>query len=683
MKKKTIKAVSTTMAALLVVSGIGYSMLYSKTEVASADTSEAEKKVEKAIKDNVSLGATGEDKEETVYVITDANGKATKTIVSDWLKNKDGSNTIKDKTDLKDVKNVKSNADYKTGSNNEIEWNADGKDIYYQGTTDKALPVDVKVTYLLDGKEMKPDEIAGKSGKVTIRFEYTNNQKQQVNINGKAVDLYTPFVMISGMVLPTDQFSNVEVTSGKVISEGNNQVVVGLAFPGVNENLNLASVLPNSDLQIPGSVEVTAQVENFSLLTTLTMGSANLLGKVNTDNIASTNDLKAAVTKIIESTNQLQSGAAQLKDGLGELLKNMDPYGAGMNQLSNGLYDINAGVGLLNQKMSEFVAGLNTALDGTKTLSQTVNDQILPGAQGVANGATLAANGVSQISAAFNNTTDANGNTVYGLTDGSAAVDQGVAQLQSKLNGMVTSIQSSIAANNEKANAITAVLQGGISPTTGAALTAEEVAGYTANLQQLGGANAALQTMLNQMDPATMSAEISQLKDGTANLASGVGRLQAGVNEYQGKVGELAAGANQLSAGIALLNEKVQKELQPGMQQLYDGGVLMQSSVGTLYAGTQKASAGMSELITNTGKIKTAISQLSAGSTTLSDGITQFKTQAIDKVSASLTGNLEDTVERLKATMTLSQSYNIYSMAADGKDSSVKFIYKTAEIKAK
>lgn len=684
MKKKTIKVVSTAMAALLVASGIGYSMLYSKTEVASADTSEAEKKVEKAIKDNVSLGATGEDKEETVYVIADANGKVTKTIVSDWLKNKDGSATITDKSDLKDIKNVKSDADYKTGKDNEITWNADGKDIYYQGTSDKQLPVDVKITYLLDGKEMKPDDIAGKSGKLTIRFEYTNNQKQQVAISGKSVDMYVPFTMISGMILPTEQFSNVAVNSGKVISEGNNQIVVGLAFPGMNENLDLASVIPNTDLKMPNTVEITADVENFSLMTTLTMGTSNLLGKVNTDSIGSTDDLKAAITKLVESTNALQSGAAQLKDGLGTLLTNMDPYAAGMNQISGGIYDINAGVGLLNQKMSEFVAGLKTAVDGTQQLSDTVKDQVLAGANQVADGAQKASDATNTMLAAFKDTTDENGNLEkYGLVNGSKAIDEGVEQLQSSLSGMVTEITNNIEEDRIAIETVTAILESGKNPKTQAALTPEEVATYKTQIMQLTVSKQTLEGIITKMDPATMTTQMDNLKSGTADLSQGISALQGGITAYQGEVGKLATGANQLASGIDQLNKKVAEELQPGIKQLYDGGILMQTSVGKLYDGTQKANAGMGELITSTGKIKSAISQLSDGSTTLSNGVTQFKTQAIDKLSTSLSGDLEGAVERLKATMTLSQNYKIYSMAAQDKDTSVKFIYKTAEIKTK
>ena len=151
------------------------------------------------------------DKEETVYVKTDANGEEKTVIVSDWLKNFSGEAKIKDATDLTDVENVKGNETYKRGKKDSITWNANGKDIYYQGETTKELPVGVNITYYLDGKEIQPSELAGKSGKVKIRINYENKQQQTAEVNGKEENIYTPFMMMTAMILPTDVFSNIEI----------------------------------------------------------------------------------------------------------------------------------------------------------------------------------------------------------------------------------------------------------------------------------------------------------------------------------------------------------------------------------------------------------------------------------------------------------------------------------------
>ncbi|MBO5502979.1 MAG: hypothetical protein J5969_00710, partial [Lachnospiraceae bacterium] len=158
-------------------------------------------------------------KSETVYVLSDADGAPHKVIVSDWLRNKDGAAQLKDESGLKDIKNVSGYETFEQ-SGDSLVWQADGSDIHYQGTTDRPLPVDVKVSYKLDGKPISPEELAGKSGRVTIRFDYENKEKRTITVDGAEEQVSVPFAMMSGMILPEDTFTNIEVKNGKVISEG-------------------------------------------------------------------------------------------------------------------------------------------------------------------------------------------------------------------------------------------------------------------------------------------------------------------------------------------------------------------------------------------------------------------------------------------------------------------------------
>ena len=175
---------------------------------------DSESILEKTIGAQVSAGNQDVDKEETVYVIADAKGNATEVIVSDWLKNRDGAKEIEDVSTLKEIENVKGDETFKEGAGDSITWEADGADIYYQGKTDQSVPVSVKVTYTLDGKEISPEELAGKSGHVGIRFDYSNIEKQKVSVSGKEEEVYVPFTVISGAMLSTDHFKNVSVENG-------------------------------------------------------------------------------------------------------------------------------------------------------------------------------------------------------------------------------------------------------------------------------------------------------------------------------------------------------------------------------------------------------------------------------------------------------------------------------------
>lgn len=754
MKKKLVKTISISLAALLAIAGISYSALSGNEKVASADTSKDAKTIQNTIESNVKFNEVGEDKEETVYVLTDANGNVNKTIVSDWLKNKDGSDKLEDKSDLKDIENVKSDADYITGEDGAITWNANGEDIYYQGTTDKQLPVDVKVTYLLDGKEMSPSEIAGKSGKVTIKFEYTNNQKKEITVNGKKTEMYVPFTMISGMILDGNKFRNVEVNSGKVISDGNRLVVVGLGFPGMNSNLALSDITSDGKTEFPETVEVTADVEDFSLALTLTMGSADLISAVDVDSVTAVDDLKDVVKKLVESTDALQTGSSKLNEGLKTLKNSFGTYSTGIKTYVN---TVNSNIGLLNEKVPSFVDGTkqisdgvgqivgamegdNGAVSGANQLAQgsaelsnglndlansvgtvgsTDNNTVTGAVNNIATGSNTLFSYVDKMLAGFDDQKDANGNVNYGLkngsqavADGSKQVSDGVNELVSQLTTMIQTINTSIS-NNEKSIAqLNAVIRGGKNPQTGADLTAQEIAVYNAQIQQLTGANTALKTMLQSMNPESMNTKLTKLtqgaksvSDGASGVSNGLSTLQNGLSEFktQGNtlvqgtaqlnssmsqlvagIGKLQAGSVQvkdgsaaLASGVNQLYGAVKNQLQPGVSTLYDGANLLSTSVNQLYEGTKPTAKDVNTLLSGTDQLESGIGELQTGAETLSSGMKQFNDEAISKVSDFVNGDLTTITEKIKATVNLAKEYNIYSDAVEGKSTSVKFIYET------
>lgn len=754
MKKKLVKTISISLAALLAIAGISYSALSGNEKVASADTSKDAKTIQNTIESNVKFNEVGEDKEETVYVLTDANGNVNKTIVSDWLKNKDGSDKLEDKSDLKDIENVKSDADYITGEDGAITWNANGEDIYYQGTTDKQLPVDVKVTYLLDGKEMSPSEIAGKSGKVTIKFEYTNNQKKEITVNGKKTEMYVPFTMISGMILDGNKFRNVEVNSGKVISDGNRLVVVGLGFPGMNSNLALSDITSDGKTEFPETVEVTADVEDFSLALTLTMGSADLISAVDVESVTAVDDLKDVVKKLVESTDALQTGSSKLNEGLKTLKNSFGTYSTGIKTYVN---TVNSNIGLLNEKVPSFVDGTKQISDGVGQIVGAMEgdngavsgaNQLAQGSAELSNGLNDLANSVGTVGSTDNNTVtgavnniatgsstlfsyvdkmlagfdDQNGS--YGLTngskavsDGSKAVSDGVNALVSQLNKMIQTINTSISDNEKSIAQLNAVIRGGKNPQTGADLTAQEIAVYNAQIQQLTGANTALKTMLQNMNPETMNQQLTTLSqgaksvaDGASGVLNGVATLQNGLKEFktQGNtlvqgtaqlnssmsqlvagIGKLQAGSVQvkdgsaaLASGVNQLYGAVKNQLQPGVSTLYDGANLLSTSVNQLYEGTKPTAKDVNTLLSGTDQLASGIGELQTGAETLSSGMKQFNDEAISKVSDFVNGDLTTITERIKATVNLAKEYNIYSDAVEGKSTSVKFIYETDGIEA-
>ena len=253
------------------------------------------------------------DKEETVYVKTDANGEEKTASARDWLKNFSGEAKIKDATDLTDVENVKGNETYKRGKKDSITWNANGKDIYYQGTSDKNLPVSMKVTYYLDGKEISPKKLVGKSGKVKIRYEYENHSAVTKTINGKQTTVYTPFTMITAAILNTDNFSNVKATNGKVISDGNKHIVIGVAMPGLADSLNLKNTSIGSNFDIPEDFEITADVEDFQMTVTATVANSDTLSEFGLDDAGDLSELTDSLKDLENATDKLCDGSGDLE----------------------------------------------------------------------------------------------------------------------------------------------------------------------------------------------------------------------------------------------------------------------------------------------------------------------------------------------------------------------------------
>jgi putative membrane protein len=189
MKKPVLKVTACVLSAALLFGGIGSAAYALNSSQATTET-ETDSSPEPTVS-VADLDATI-SKDETVYVIAGPDGTVEQIIVSDWVKNGQGLSEIKDRSSLSDIENVKSDGGYTLSSDGAQVWDADGGDLYYQGTTQQALPVDLSISYTLDGQSVTPADLAGKSGRVTIRFDYTNNQYEYVDINGKQEKIYVP-----------------------------------------------------------------------------------------------------------------------------------------------------------------------------------------------------------------------------------------------------------------------------------------------------------------------------------------------------------------------------------------------------------------------------------------------------------------------------------------------------------
>ena len=453
--KYIVRVVAGVLTIALVGTGIGATAVFAEKN-STAVTAEADSTTDSSkdaddiadkLMDSVSLKDNDADKDESVYLISDANGNVNKTIVVDHLKNKDKKDTLEDASNLSDIENVKGKEKF-TQSGDKLTWQAGGKDIYYQGTATEEPPVTQKVTYYLDGKEISPEDLAGKSGKVKIRFDYTNTTSYTETVNGEKQTVSVPFAAITGLVLG-DGFENIEVTNGKAEVSDSSSVVLGYALPGLKDSLGIKDKDLDGDVNIPEYMEMTADVKNFSMPAAMTF-VVYASDYVSTDGIDTSdlddmiNDLKDASTQLQDGSKTLAEGTDTLTDGLSTLQSKLGTFASGVGTLQSGLKTytdgvstLSGGLNTLGNSTGALVSGADKLNDGAGQLasgSATLKD----GLKSYTDGANGLAKGASDLDAGIGTLAEKSGT----LVDGATKLDDGASQLSASASSINEGIKS-------------------------------------------------------------------------------------------------------------------------------------------------------------------------------------------------------------------------------------------------
>ena len=424
--KYIVRVVAGVLTIALVGTGIGATAVFAEKD-STAVTAEADSTTDSSkdaddiadkLMDSVSLKDNDADKDESVYLISDANGNVNKTIVVDHLKNKDKKDTLEDASNLSDIEKVKGKEKF-TQSGDKLTWQAGGKDIYYQGTATAEPPVTQKVTYYLDGKEISPEDLAGKSGKVKIRFDYTNTTSYTETVNGEKQTVSVPFAAVTGLVLG-DGFENIEVTNGKAEVSDSSSVVLGYALPGLKNSLGIKDKDLDGDVNIPEYMEMTADVENFSMPAAMTF-VVNASDYVSTDGI-DTSDLDDMINDLKDASTQLQDGSKTLAEGT-------DTLADGLSTLQNKLGTFASGVGTLQSGLKTYTDGVSTLSGGLNTLGNSTG-ALVSGADKLNSGAGQLASGSATLK-----------DRLKSYTDGASELQAGINKLYNTLDAGLTDKQ--------------------------------------------------------------------------------------------------------------------------------------------------------------------------------------------------------------------------------------------------
>lgn len=627
----------------------------------------------------------GTAKEETVYIVADANGLPKKVIVSDWLKNSGKDAKLTDVSELTDIENIKGNETF-TKNGNECVWDANGADISYQGRTDKELPVDVKVTYILDGKVMTPEEIKGRSGHVTIRFNYDNKVYREVMIDGKKEKMTVPFMMLTGVILDDDRFTNISAANAKLINDGSRTVVIGFALPGLQENL----AIDRSKFELPDSLEIEADVTDFSLSMTVTMATNEIFGRLDKldikdlDNLsASMEELTDAMTKLTEGSEALSNGLAQLLEKSSELETGVGQLAEGAGQLKNGLSELDAGAGKLSDGVGALDTGLSQLKDGA--------DQLKAGTGALSEGAGSLSAGITLVDAGAGDLSDGAGQLKTGLDTLVGNNEALVGGAETVFKTLLATATSQIKEGGATIPDLTIenygeVLDGIVAQINQAvALYEKSDAKTAAAYKEKAKAVAELKASLDGYNTFYMG--LKTYTDGVAEAAVGAGTLKDGVDTLKAGTGALKDGADTLKNGADALKGGVDAlddgavQLKAGADALKSGVDSLKEGTGKLADGAGKLSNGLNELNSNIPALKDGVQQLYDGSVQMSDGIKEFNERGISKITEAVEGELEGIFERVRVMGEISRAYNNFSGISDNMTGQVKFIYRTDEIK--
>lgn len=679
-KKIMPKALSALMSLTVLCSGIAVASYSAGAESTSPSVAADSKNTEEKT-DNTKTGSNGKlSKTETVYVIADANGSPEKVIVSNWIKNPSKAQKITDKTNLKNVENVKGDETYTINEDKTYEWNANGSDIYYQGEGVTELPVGVTVSYTLDGKRVSPADLAGKSGRVTMRFDYTNRKYETVKIDGKDEKIYVPFIMLTGMLLDNDKFTNVEVENGKVINDGTRTYVAGFAMPGLQESLGLDT----KDYSLPSYVEISADTTDFELATTLTVATNEVFSDIDTSKAEDeVKELEESVDKLCTAADELVSGTSELYEGVGTLLSKsgdlvdgVDSLYSGAQQLKSGTSALDSGAAELNDGVTELDSGI-ASLDsgagklkngagelssGADSLDSGVNElqgyiaalsggletisgnsaQLTQGAKQVfetllstAN-TQIAAAGVTAPTLTIDNYSSTLSTIIASLDTDSAkqlAYDTAYKTVSATVNSQRDVIYQAVEAETKKQVTSAVLSAAGLSMSydeyeaaVAGGLISEDVQA------QISAAVAAQMTGMQGTIDAAVDAKIQELiesnmqsEDVQSQIAEGVAKVEAGRKSLESLKTQLDSyntfykGVLDYTAGVDQANSGA-KEILSGTYTLKSGSGSLASGASSLKSGTDELKSGADKLKSGSGKLKSGAGKLSSGASAVDSG---------------------------------------------------------------
>lgn len=675
-----------------------------KTEDAkeAADTQEASKTSD----DTKKKDTEEKDKTETVYVKSDAKGNPREITVQTKLKNTSDGDTIEDYTNLTDIKNKEGDEAFTQNADGTIEWENHGEDITYEGTGSEELPVDVNISYELDGQPIEPEELAGKSGSLKIRFDYKNKTTQTIKIEGKEEQVSVPFAVISTMLLSEDHASNIKVENGKVMDIDGQKLVVGYACPGLTKSLKLTTYEPTEDIDIPEYVEVMADVTDFSLDFTATIISSGLLEDMDLKDLDDVDEMSDNMKKLEEATDKLSDGAGTLEDGMKTYQTYLNQYLSGVTALDQGAGTLESGLQVMNEKKGDLQAGATLLKESLTTLHDTLAAIQLPQGSSVdLSGMETAAKQLEADETKLNEVLTEMGTGLAEMQELAKEAAGHQATVETQLETAKTALDAIDWTKLDQA--VRADSQTKADAAIDSAMK-KVLENYGLSAEQIQVAAGEVKTEVNgALDQISVSdeakAQIKKAKEALEDIPTitipevslDTGKLTETLNDMQKQM-KILAGYSTTLGTVSQTAAAALQELQTGLTALQTGTAQLQEGSGQLEAGVSAFGEGIQQLYQGSTALHQGSGQLSSAGTalisgldtmisgmdSLHQGLIKFDEDGIRELS-DLTGkDLTNLANRIRALKKADGKYDNYGGIREGETGSVRFIIETDEIKA-
>ena len=676
------------------------------TESAAASEAAGEKAEEVVFKPPVNTPfVTPGEKDESVYVKADASGKPTEKTVEVVLKKIEGSDPIEDRSNLREIKNTEGNEEYTEAGEGRYLWQNNGEDIHYKGKSDEALPVNVRITYYLEGQEVSAEEIAGKSGKVKIRFDYENSTD-------------VPFMVLSAAMLPADVFSDVEVTNGKLMDLGDQKAVIGFAFPGLMDTLKLVDYEPTEEIELPEYVEIEARAEEFALDFTASVVSTGLFEELEDKDLEDLDKLPEDMDELTDASSEIRDAAQELADGGSEFGDYLSQYFDGLSQLSQGTDSLDQGLTMLSQNISKISEGSKSLQGGLEQIDQSLAKVDLsalssPESQEAAAAAQAALESLGQSGAKLKENLGSIGTELEAVQSFAENVNTYIGQVQALQQAVEEMPEPDLAAADEE-NGWTESLNA--EATSQAKAQAKEMIDQildsvpedtrdeieaAVNMEDIeisldetfGEIRDGIQkdaeecrNTLTEASSEIVEPEVPDLEvlspEKTEEITKTIGEMEQSltvIGAYAEGMSQTASSLTELSGALTQLKTGV-SQLSGGSAKLTEGLGLFEQALGAASEGSSQLASAMNTVTSAGGELGSAYWQLVDGMNEFADGIAEFDEEGIQSLAELAGPEYKDVIRGIRAARDAEHSYTNFSGICDGQKGSVRFIIETEEI---